>query len=88
MEVAMAGLALSPAPAPSAGAAGATLRGAVAALADRLARWRRRRAVHATIATLGALDDRTLRDIGISRSELASVATNPRFERMRGPRPF
>jgi uncharacterized protein YjiS (DUF1127 family) len=39
-----------------------------------LAAWQRERMDRATFASLRALDDRTLRDLGFHRSELRSVA--------------
>lgn len=36
--------------------------------------WRRMRQAH---AALSGLDDRTLRDLGIGRSEIPSIAANP-----------
>jgi uncharacterized protein YjiS (DUF1127 family) len=47
-------------------------------------RFRRDLAMRATLAQLSALDDRTLSDIGLHRSELASIAMHGRFKR----RPF
>ena len=44
---------------------------------------RRRIAARSTLAKLSALDDRTLRDIGLDRSELASVSFHVPFERRR-----
>lgn len=46
-------------------------------LRQRLEERRRRRDMRLTLAALGALDDRTLHDLGLSRSELHSVAANP-----------
>ena len=45
------------------------------------AAYRTRRAEHATIAMLRALDDRALRDIGIDRSEIESVVYAARADR-------
>jgi len=39
-------------------------------------RYWRRRAEHATVGLLHALDDRALRDIGLDRSEIESVVYN------------
>ena len=54
---------------------------------DRIARvWRRywqRRAKRATVDLLHSLDDRTLRDIGLSRCEITSVVYGRPGERMR-----
>jgi len=44
---------------------------------------RRHIAARSTFAQLSALDDRTLRDIGLDRSELASVSFYGRLERRR-----
>jgi uncharacterized protein YjiS (DUF1127 family) len=44
---------------------------------DLLARWRRRRLARATRRALGAVDDRLLRDLGLDRSQIASVAAHP-----------
>ncbi len=49
--------------------------GGLRALWGRLhAGWRRRRIEDATRATLRALDDRVLHDLGLDRSEIPSVA--------------
>jgi uncharacterized protein YjiS (DUF1127 family) len=45
--------------------------------ADRAARLDAHRAEQQRIAELGALDARTLRDIGLSVAEISSVAHNP-----------
>ncbi len=45
--------------------------------------FRARRARHATAEILGSLDDRTLRDIGISRGEITSVVFGRRGDRKR-----
>ena len=45
--------------------------------------YRRRRAERATIATLHALGDNVLHDIGIDRSEIESVAIEVSIARMR-----
>lgn len=42
------------------------------------AAWRRHRDARATAQALGRLDDRTLSDLGFHRSELSSIAHNPR----------
>lgn len=47
---------------------------AVRQLWRRAQQWRRMRQAH---AALSELDDRTLRDLGIDRSEILSVAANP-----------
>ena len=48
---------------------------AASRLIDRLlAAWRRQRTHRATVATLRSLDDRTLRDLGLHRSEIGGVA--------------
>jgi uncharacterized protein YjiS (DUF1127 family) len=39
--------------------------------------WRRRREARANHLSLCALDDRVLRDLGIDRSELRSIALHP-----------
>jgi uncharacterized protein YjiS (DUF1127 family) len=39
-----------------------------------LAAWHRQRMHRATVATLQSLDDRTLRDLGLHRSEIGGVA--------------
>jgi uncharacterized protein YjiS (DUF1127 family) len=44
---------------------------------------RKRRAIRATVAELRSLDDRTLRDIGLDRSEIDSIAWVG-FDRIRG----
>jgi len=44
------------------------------ALRGALAKWRAARIARATRAALGQLDDRTLNDLGLHRSELGSVA--------------
>jgi uncharacterized protein YjiS (DUF1127 family) len=44
---------------------------------------RKRRAIHSTVAELRSLDDRTLRDIGLDRSEIESIAWVG-FDRIRG----
>jgi uncharacterized protein YjiS (DUF1127 family) len=49
--------------------------------------WRnywRRRAARATLQILHALDDRTLKDIGIDRSEIESVVCSAPRERLVG----
>jgi uncharacterized protein YjiS (DUF1127 family) len=63
--------------------AGIVARGAAKAFAGLAKRMAERR----TIAQLRALDDRTLRDIGLHRSEIASYASyalDRRSERFRG----
>jgi uncharacterized protein YjiS (DUF1127 family) len=50
------------------------------------AKWRKRAATRRTIAELSALDDRTLVDIGIHRSEILSVGWGIGFDRIRRPR--
>lgn len=47
---------------------------ATEALRGALAKWRAARIARATRAALGQLDDRTLNDLGLHRSELGSVA--------------
>lgn len=53
----------------------------VRALADGLrraaARLQRRHAALRTTDSLASLDDRTLRDLGLHRSEITSIAANP-----------
>ena len=49
------------------------------------ARWDERRRHRATVRILSALDDRTLHDIGIDRSEIGSIA-RPRDETRRRQR--
>jgi uncharacterized protein YjiS (DUF1127 family) len=44
---------------------------------------RKRRAIRATVAELRSLDDRTLRDVGLDRSEIESIAWVG-FDRIRG----
>ena len=39
-----------------------------------VAAWQRQRLHRATVATLGGLDDRTLHDLGLHRSEIGGVA--------------
>lgn len=48
-------------------------RSAARAVNVAVARWRAQQLAHATTRALAALDARTLRDIGLHRSELASV---------------
>lgn len=55
----------------------AVLRQLTQSLRQRLEARRRRRDMRLTLAALGALDDRALHDLGLSRSELHSVAANP-----------
>jgi uncharacterized protein YjiS (DUF1127 family) len=48
--------------------------------------WRaywRRRAQHATVRLLHSLDDRTLHDIGVGRSEISSMVYGRRGDRVR-----
>jgi uncharacterized protein YjiS (DUF1127 family) len=45
---------------------------------------RRELAIRATAAQLRGLDDPALRDIGIDRSEIESIAFHGGFERLRG----
>jgi uncharacterized protein YjiS (DUF1127 family) len=81
--------ALAPSSACSASAiAPGGLLGVITAPAGALARFRRRRAIRATIIALASLDDRTLGDIGLHRTEIGSLAANDGFERLRGPRAF
>jgi len=48
---------------------------AASRLIDRLlAAWHRQRTHRATVATLRSLDDRTLRDLGLHRSEIGGLA--------------
>ena len=53
----------------------ATLRTAGAVARRGYARWARRRHARATYLALSEIDERTLRDLGLHRSELMSVAT-------------
>ena len=66
---------------PALPALGQLLRSAASRIAAGLQRWldreRRRRAAHAARSLLYALDDRTLHDLGLSRSEVPSVAHDP-----------
>jgi uncharacterized protein YjiS (DUF1127 family) len=52
-----------------------------------LARFIRERALRRAESELMMLDDRMLRDIGLSRSEIASAVRNPSEERLNGARP-
>lgn len=52
-----------------------------------LTRFIRERALRRAENELMALDDRMLRDIGLSRSEIASAVRNPAEERLNGARP-
>ena len=58
-----------------------------ATLTQRFARWREARRIRAgqrqTAAMLAALDDRVLKDIGFSRSEISSVASDCTGDRLR-----
>jgi uncharacterized protein YjiS (DUF1127 family) len=56
---------------PFAGGAGRSVAGMAA---EALAAVRKQLAIRSTVAELRSLDDRTLRDIGIHRSEIASIA--------------
>ena len=57
---------------------------AIAAIAGRaLARFRTTMAERRTIAQLRALDDRTLHDIGLHRTEIASLARDIGADRIR-----
>lgn len=49
--------------------------------------WRQRREVRASIAALSTLDDRTLKDIGIDRSEIRSVVEETQRAEAAGPSP-
>jgi uncharacterized protein YjiS (DUF1127 family) len=64
---------------------------ALKAITSRVSRWLaeyiRRRAFRRAEKELMDLDDRMLRDIGLSRSEIASAVRNPQQERLNGARP-
>lgn len=60
---------------------------AVSPMRQMLARFIRERALRRAENELMALDDRMLRDIGLSRSEIASAVRNPAEERLNGARP-
>ena len=53
---------------------GAVADAAIRLLARFVAAWRRQRLHRATVEALGALDDRTLHDLGVHRSEIGGVA--------------
>ena len=53
----------------------AVARAAVRTLRVALVRWRQRRRARMTDEALSGLDDRALRDLGLDRSEISSVAT-------------
>jgi uncharacterized protein YjiS (DUF1127 family) len=55
-------------------AAGGPIRAVAARAAGAFTRMRKHAAERRTLAQLGALDDRTLRDIGLHRTEIPSVA--------------
>jgi uncharacterized protein YjiS (DUF1127 family) len=61
----------------------ATARRVAGMAAKAFAGLRKRRAIRATVAELRSLDDRTLHDIGIYRSEIDSIAWVG-FDRIRG----
>jgi uncharacterized protein YjiS (DUF1127 family) len=58
-----------------------------ASLTERVARWRKARRIRAgqreTAAMLASLDDRVLKDIGLTRSEIDSAASDCSGERLR-----
>lgn len=66
----MSRIALAPSPALCASAGPSVAGGLLPRLASRYLAWRRRRA---TIAMLHGLDSRTLKDIGLARSEIESA---------------
>jgi uncharacterized protein YjiS (DUF1127 family) len=68
---------------PSATFVAGTARSISASAAAALARARKRRAARATVAELASLDDRTLQDIGIHRTEIVSVAYAKGLDRFR-----
>ena len=61
-------------------------------LTERIARWREARRIRAgqraTAAMLAALDDRVLKDIGLTRSEIGSAASDCTGERLRRYNPL
>jgi uncharacterized protein YjiS (DUF1127 family) len=57
--------------------------GLAAAISRRLRAWQDRRARRLTVETLNALDDRTLADIGLGRTEILSIVNDRRNERLR-----
>jgi uncharacterized protein YjiS (DUF1127 family) len=57
--------------------------GLAAAISRTLRAWQERRARRVTVETLNALDDRTLADIGLGRSEILSIVNDRRNERLR-----
>ena len=63
--------------------AGGAARSIAGMAAKALARIRQQLAIRATVAELRSLDDRTLRDIGLDRSEIESIAWLG-FDRTRG----
>lgn len=50
-------------------------------LTDIFCRWCERRTQHRTISELQELDDRTLKDIGLRRSDIVSAVHNGAFQR-------
>jgi uncharacterized protein YjiS (DUF1127 family) len=57
--------------------------GLAVAISRRFRAWQERRARRVTVETLNALDDRTLSDIGLARSEILSIVNDRRNERLR-----
>lgn len=54
--------------------AGRIARGAIERVATACAAWQRQRFARAAVRALNGLDARTLRDLGLDRSELSSLA--------------